>query len=346
MPLREARYWTPEPDRIVRCTLCAQYCRIKPGKVGVCGVRENVDGELRTSVYGMLAAMNVDPIEKKPLFHVLPGSRSFSLATVGCNFRCTFCQNWDLSQSSKGRNRRISGQQAEPDELVRAAVRSDCRVIAYTYSEPTIFYEWAYDIAKLATLKGILNVFVTNGYIAPEPLRDIQPHLNAANVDLKSFHDAEYRKHMGAPGVKPVLDTLRLMRKLGIWVEVTTLVVPTRNDSDDELRDIARFIATELGPEVPWHISRFHPDYRDTALPPTPVSTLRRAYDIGCDEGLRYVYMGNVPGDNTESTRCHKCDALLVHRFGFRIAENRVTTEGACPDCGTPVAGIGMGEHA
>jgi len=311
--------------------------------VGVCGVRENVDGELKTAVYGMLAAMNVDPIEKKPLFHTFPGSRALSLATVGCNFRCTFCQNWDLSQSSKGRDRKISGHHAEPEELVRAALQHDCRVIAYTYSEPTIFYEWAYDVAKLATERGILNVFVTNGYITPKPLRDIQPYLRAANVDVKSFRDAEYRKHMGAPGVGPVLDTLRLMRKLGVWVEVTTLIIPTRNDSDEELRDIARFVAKELGPEVPWHISRFHPDYRDTDLPPTPVSTLRRAYEIGRGEGLRYVYMGNVPGDDTESTRCHECNTVLIQRVGFRIVKNRVTPEGTCPDCGTPVAGIGMG---
>lgn len=345
MTLREARYWTVESGNTARCTLCAHYCTIKDGKLGVCGVRENVGGELKTAVYGMLAAMNVDPIEKKPLFHVHPSSLAFSLATVGCNFRCSFCQNWNLSQSSKGRNRRVTGRHAEPEDLVRAAIQNKCRVIAYTYSEPTVFYEWAYDVAKLATEHGMLNAFVTNGYITEQPLRDIHPYLHAANVDLKAFRDSAYRKHMGAPGVTPVLDTLRLMRKLGIWVEITTLVIPTRNDSDEEFRDIARFIVNDLGPDVPWHISRFHPDYRDDNLPPTPIDTLRRAYEIGKSEGLRYVYMGNVPGDNSESTFCHVCDTVLIQRVGFRVVSNNVTEAGSCPKCDTHVAGIGLGAN-
>ncbi len=344
MAAREARYWQAGSDGHVLCTLCAQYCRIKPGRPGVCGVRRNVDGKLETTVYGALAALNVDPVEKKPLFHVLPGARALSLATIGCNFRCTFCQNWDLSQAGKIAGRDRPESDSEPDEIVHMAREQGCRVIAYTYSEPTVFYEWAYDIARAAAEHGILNVFVTNGYIAPEPLREIQPYLHAANVDLKSFRDGDYRKIMGAPGVGPVLDTLKLMRELGIWVEVTTLVVPTRNDSDEELRDIAGFIARELGADTPWHISRFHPDYRDTELPPTPVETLRRAYEIGREAGLHYVYLGNVPGDDTESTRCPSCGGMLIRRHGYRIEESRLTASGCCPDCDEKVAGLGMGE--
>jgi pyruvate formate lyase activating enzyme len=344
MMQRPARYWEPDGDGYVRCTLCAQYCRVKDGGIGVCGVRQNTTGELTTSVYGMLAAVNIDPIEKKPLFHMLPGSQALSLATVGCNFRCTFCQNWDLSQSSKGKHRSIRGQQAEAKDLVDSAIENSCRVIAYTYSEPTIFYEWALDVARQSTEAGILNVFVTNGYITAEPLREIAPYLHGANIDLKAFNDAAYKKVMGAPGVGPVLDTLRLMKELGIWVEVTTLVVPSRNDSDEELRSIAQFISQDLGPETPWHISRFHPNYRDTDLPSTPHATLHRAYDIGREEGLQYVYLGNVPGDDTESTRCNSCGDMLIRRNGYRVIENCVTAKSTCPSCRTTVAGVGMGE--
>jgi len=342
--MREARFYERREDGRVRCTLCAQYCDIKPGKRGVCGVRENRDGALYAMNYGLVVAANNDPIEKKPFFHLYPGAWALSVATVGCNFRCTFCQNWDISQMSKGIDRRIAGQYTEPQAITQAAVRARCRAVAFTYSEPTIFYEWAYDIATETTKLGILNVFVTNGYIAPEPLREISPYLHGANVDLKAFSDKSYRKVMGAPGLQPVLDSLVLMKQLGIWVEVTTLVVPTRNDSEGELRDIARFVSRELGPETPWHVSRFHPQFKDTDLPPTPIATLRRAYEIGREEGLRYVYTGNVPGDEAEHTFCHSCGALLIRRMGFRIERNVVTADGLCPKCGTPVAGVGMGE--
>jgi len=342
--VREARFYERRENGYVHCTLCAQYCDIRPGKLGVCGVRENRDGTLYALNYGMVVAAHVDPIEKKPLFHFYPGARALSVATVGCNFRCTFCQNWDISQMSKGKARKVAGDYADPSAIARAAVRGRCRVVSFTYSEPTIFYEWAYDVAKESAQQGILNTFVTNGYIAPEPLREIQPYLHGANVDLKAFTDQAYRKVMGAPGLGPVLEALKLMKELGIWVEVTTLVVPTRNDSEGELRDIARFVSRDLGPETPWHVSRFHPDYRDTDLPPTPVHKLRRAWEIGREEGLRYVYTGNVPGDEAEHTRCHACGEMLVERVGFRVVRMRVTTAGACPKCGTTVAGVGMGQ--
>jgi len=344
--MREALFYEHRDDGSVLCGLCGQHCTIAQGKLGVCGVRENVDGVLYTAVYGMVAATNVDPIEKKPLFHMYPGSKALSLATVGCNFRCSFCQNWDLSQMSKGRNRRIAGHEVSAERIADMAVEHDCRVVAYTYSEPTIFYEWALDVSKLTTERGILNVFVTNGYMTAEALREIRPYLHGANVDLKAFRDETYRKTMGAPGVQPVLDTLKLMKQLGMWVEVTTLVVPTMNDSDEELRDIARFVAHELGPETPWHISRFYPDYKEKNLLPTPMQTLQRAYEIGREEGIRYVYTGNVPGDDTESTVCHKCGAMLIRRFGFHILEDAITKQGTCPKCDTPVAGVGMGQSA
>ena len=347
--MREARYYESEDNKYVRCLLCAQYCHIRLGTHGVCGVRENIDGKLYTAVYGQVATANTDPIEKKPLYHFYPGSSSLSLATVGCNFRCTFCQNWNLSQASKGRDRRIEGQYADPETIAEAATKQRCRSVSYTYSEPTVFYEWAYDTAKAATERGVLNTFVTNGYIAPQPLRDIQPYLHAANVDLKAFDDESYKKIMGAPSVQPVLDTLKLMKELGIWVEVTTLIVPTRNDSDDVLHSVAGFISEELGPETPWHISRFHPDYKDTDLPPTSVEALRRAYDIGRGAGLRYIYVGNVStsmlGIDAGSTRCHACDTLLIERLGFQILRDVVSPDGTCPKCGTPVAGVGMGQN-
>jgi len=342
--VREARFYEKRDGDEVYCTLCAQYCTIRAGKRGVCGVRENRDGTLYAMNYGLVVAGHVDPVEKKPLFHFYPGARALSVATVGCNFRCTFCQNWDISQTSKGKDRQITGRYTDPDELAKLAVRERCRVVSFTYSEPTIFYEWAYDVAKTASRFGILNTFVTNGYITGEPLREIRPYLDGANVDLKAFRDQTYRKVMGAPGVKPVLDTLKLMKELGIWVEVTTLVVPTQNDSEEELRDIARFVSRELGPETPWHVSRFHPDYRELDLPPTPLATLKRAFDIGREEGLRYVYTGNIPGEEGEHTVCHACGERLIERFGFRVVRDIVAGDGTCPKCHTPVAGVGMGQ--
>jgi pyruvate formate lyase activating enzyme len=349
--MHEARHYKKLDDRAVLCGLCAQHCRIGSGQYGKCGVRKNIDGTLFTTVYGLLAAANADPIEKKPLYHFCPGQSAFSLATIGCNFRCTFCQNWNLSQASKGPGRSTDGGHAPSGDvaagdLVRMALDEGCRIVAYTYSEPTIFYEWAYDVARDATQHGLYNVFVTNGYIAAEPLREIEPYLHGANVDLKAFDDHTYIDIMGARGLQPVLDTLKLMKKLDIWVEVTTLLVPTRNDSDGIIRDIARFISDELGPETPWHISRFHPDYKDTDLPPTPINSLRRAYTIGREAGLRYVYVGNVHasalGIDTGSTQCHVCGEMLIERSGYQVVCNRLTKGAGCPSCGTEVAGVGM----
>lgn len=333
----EAMFWEALPDDQVHCYLCAQHCVIQEGRQGVCGVRENRGGKLYTLVYGLAAAGHIDPIEKKPIFHMRPGSRSLSVATPGCNFRCFYCQNWDISQMTKGKEGTISGQILEPAEVVALAKRYGCGSIAYTYTEPTIFYEYAYETARLAHPEGIYNIFVTNGFMTKEPLEAIEPYLDAANVDLKGFRPTTYKKVMGG-NLEPVLETLERMKALGIWVEVTTLVIPTVNDSDEELRDIARFVRG-LGAETPWHISRFHPDYKMTDIPFTPASTLRRGYEIGREEGLRYVYVGNIPGDETESTLCYTCQAMLIRRYGFQIVENRLK-DGHCPDCGTAIDGV------
>jgi pyruvate formate lyase activating enzyme len=312
---------------------------LRDGQVGVCGVRQNVGGTLYSLVYGRAIAVHVDPIEKKPLFHVHPGSRSFSLATLGCNFRCLFCQNSDISQVRLS-HAQVPGEEIAPEELVKLAERYACKTIAYTYTEPTVFYEYAYDTAVLAAERGILNVFVTNGFISAAPLEEIAPVLHAANVDLKGWSEEFYRRIVGGD-LKAVLDTLKRMKRLGIWVEVTTLCVPGYVDTDEQFGSIARFIRDELGPETPWHVSRFYPHFRMTDRPPTSVSVLQRARQIGLEEGLRYVYSGNVPGDEGENTFCYRCGRLLIRRWGFSVLENRLR-EGKCPDCGAEIDGIGL----
>jgi pyruvate formate lyase activating enzyme len=342
--------WEPVTDDdkadSVRCNLCAHRCLVREGRKGICLVRENMGGELYTLVYGRIISANVDPVEKKPLFHFYPGSGAYSIATVGCNYRCQWCQNWQISQAVREEHVIYGGQAATPGELVAAAQRSGCRSIAYTYTEPTIFFEYAYDTAKLAHEAGIANVFVTNGYMTVEALQVIQPYLDAANVDLKAFQDETYRKLIGAR-LQPVLDSLVRMKEAGVWVEVTTLLVTDLNDSEGELHRIASFIHDELGPDTPWHVSRYHPTYRYDA-PPTPISSLARAWETGKSAGLRHVFVGNVPGRmlpsgvEGESSYCHNCAARLIARRGYSIRQNRVR-DGACPDCGTPVAGVGLG---
>jgi len=334
--IREAMLWRAQEEGRVDCFLCAHRCPIAPAKFGVCGVRENVRGKLVTHVYGEVIAAHVDPIEKKPLYHFLPGTTSFSIATMGCNFRCPFCQNWQISQAGKKDKGFGGGQALSPEEIVQAAKRRGCRSISYTYTEPTIFFEYAYDTARLAREAGLANVFVTNGYMTAEALRAVQPYLDAANVDLKAFLDETYKKVCGAR-LEPVLDSIRLMRGLGIWVEVTTLVVPGMNDGDEELAAIARFIAS-VGPEIPWHVSRFHPDYKYTQTPATPVETLRKAAALAKEAGLKFVYIGNVWGES-EATSCPKCGRVLIRRSGFSVEENR-TRDGKCPSCGGPIAGV------
>jgi len=334
--IKEARLYKALEAGRVECALCAHRCQINPGKFGVCGVRENRDGKLMSHVYGEVIAAHVDPIEKKPFFHFLPGTTSFSIATVGCNFRCPFCQNWELSQASKKDKSGGRGYALSPEDVVRNALDQGCRSISYTYTEPTIFFEYAYDTAVLAKKSGLANNFVTNGFMTAEALETIQPYLDAANVDLKAFRNETYKKVCRAR-LEPVLDSIRLMRKLGIWVEITTLVVPGMNDGEEELRDIARFIAG-VDPDIPWHISRFHPDYKYTDAKPTPIETMRKAFTIGRKEGLRYVYIGNVM-DEGDFTLCPKCLRPLIQRRGFWVEDNRVQ-DGRCPYCKAPIAGV------
>jgi pyruvate formate lyase activating enzyme len=335
--MREALFWEKLDGDRVHCQLCRFHCRIADGHLGRCGVRLNRGGVLFSLVYGRLIAEHVDPIEKKPLFHYLPGSLSYSIATVGCNFRCLHCQNADIAQWPH-RDRDIPGRSVSPEQVVRQALQSGCRSISYTYTEPTIFYEYALDTATLARREGLGNVFVSNGYITAEALERIAPFLDAANVDLKGFSDEFYRDVTGA-SLQGVLDSLREYRRLGIWLEVTTLLIPGLNDGDGELQQLARFIREELGEQVPWHVTAFYPTYKMTDRPPTPLATLRRARRIGIEAGLRHVYTGNVPGDDGENTWCPGCGQLLLERRGFRLGKMTLA-DGRCGRCQAEVAGI------
>ncbi|MBN1484299.1 MAG: AmmeMemoRadiSam system radical SAM enzyme [Chloroflexia bacterium] len=337
--MKEAMFYEKLDEQRVRCNLCAHHCLIREGQRGICGVRENQGGVLQSLVYGRPISMAVDPVEKKPLFHFYPGTSAFSIATVGCNFCCRFCQNADISQWPREHGS-IMGKFASPEEVVRQARRHRCRSIAYTYTEPTIFSEYAYDIAVLAHEAGIANVYVTNGYMTDEMLETFSPYLDAANVDLKAFSEDFYKKQCGGR-LQPVLDSLKTMVRLGIWVEVTTLIIPGENDDPAELGQIAAFIAGELGPEVPWHISRFYPQYRMLDRPPTEISLLHEAREIGEQAGLHYIYEGNVPGQGGEDTVCPGCGQTVIRRYGYRILDYGIE-EGHCRHCGAEIAGRGM----
>jgi pyruvate formate lyase activating enzyme len=334
--IAEAMLYEKLDEDRVRCFLCSHHCRRAESEFGFCGVRQNREGTLYTLVYGQSIAAQVDPIEKKPLYHFLPGTTSFSIATVGCNFHCRFCQNWQISQAQLTGEADGWGSELPPEEVVRRAQEHGCRSIAYTYTEPTIFFEYAYDTARLAKQAGLDNIFITNGFMTADALETINPYLDACNVDLKSFREGFY--HEVCQGhLKPVLNSIRVMKKLGMWVEITTLVIPEQNDSEEELTDIARFIA-EVDPGIPWHISRFHPDYQFTDARPTPLETLQRAYAIGKHEGLHYIYLGNVAGVS-EDTVCPTCGETLIRRKGYRVDENRVRYS-RCPQCGAVISGV------
>jgi len=332
---KEAMLYEKIADNKVHCFLCAHQCKISPADYGFCGVRQNINGTLYTHAYGEVIARHVDPIEKKPLYHFIPGSSAYSIATIGCNFRCDFCQNWQISQASYKEGALRGNYEITPQEIVQEAKRQQCKSISYTYTEPTIFFEYAYDTARLAKEEGLYNTFVTNGYMSKEALDVINPYLDAANVDLKSFSDDYYKKICKAK-LQPVLDSIQYMKKLGIWVEVTTLVVPGENDSDQELTNIAQFIAG-VGKDIPWHISRFHPDYQFIDHPATPIETLRKAREIGKKEGLRYIYLGNVFEGN--DTHCYSCNELLIKRTYFSVDEFNIE-DGKCPSCGSKIDGV------
>jgi pyruvate formate lyase activating enzyme len=331
--MKEAMWYKKLSDERVRCDLCNHRCVINNGKRGICGVRENKEGTLFSLVYGKVIASHVDPIEKKPLFHFYPGSYSFSIATVGCNFKCTHCQNSDISQMPIDNNR-IMGQDILPEKIVELALSGNCQSISYTYTEPTVFMEYALDVAKIAKDKGLKNVYVTNGYMTEEVLNEVYPYMDAANVDLKGFTEEHYQNVCGAR-LKPVMDTIRLMKQLGVWVELTTLIIPTINDSEDDLRRLAEFIVS-MGREIPWHVSRFHPTYKMNNLPSTPVRSVIKARQIGLEVGLRYVYTGNIQGDDGENTYCYSCGKSLIERHGYNIGHVHIKGS-KCSFCGADV---------
>jgi pyruvate formate lyase activating enzyme len=331
--MKEALLYKKLKNKIVECRNCPHYCRISEGKRGLCGVRENIDGKLYALNYGKVCALEIDPIEKKPFFHFLPGSQSLSIATVGCNFSCLSCQNWHISQAPKINPKDIWGEEISPESVVKLALQNKCPSISYTYTEPTIFSEFALDCMKLAKERGLKNNWVSNGYFSKELFKEISPFLDAINVDLKSFEEEFYIKYCGGR-LQPVLDNLKRIKEKGIWLEVTTLIIPTLNDKIEIFENIARFIKKELGEETPWHVTQFCGaiSWRLQDLPDTPKETLMKAREIGLKEGLRYVYTGNIPGLDGENTYCPKCKKIMIQRVGYFI--QRFDKNGKCSNCG------------
>ncbi len=336
-PCQEAVLYQKLSDGKVHCQLCSHRCLIPDGHFGLCGVRVNRSGTLYTLVYGKTLCEHIDPIEKKPLYHFYPGSAAYSIATPGCNFDCRWCQNWE-SVHVPPRDFSQFGHERLPAAIAGASKASSCRSIAYTYTEPTVYFEYAYDIAREARKLSIANIFVTNGFMTLEALKRFQPFLDAANVDLKSFRDKTYRLYTGGQ-LEPILEAMKAMKKMGVWLEVTTLVIPGLNDSDEELRDAARFIARELDVDTPWHISRFFSAYKMTDRPATAHKILTRAREIGVEEGLRYVYIGNT--GEASDTFCPQCGRGVIQRHGYSI-RNMLSPEGRCPYCGAGIAGVGL----
>lgn len=333
---RVASYWNTVRDKTVQCVLCPRRCILNDGQRGVCTVRINRDGMLYTLGYGNPVALHVDPIEKKPFFHVLPGSSAYSLAVAGCNMRCLFCQNWQISQS---RPDEVTSYDMSPEAIVDAASKSGCRSVVYTYTEPTVFYEYMLDISKIARARGLLNGMHTCGYINPEPLKELLVYMDAVNVDLKGFSKEFYNKMGLLAELDPVLDALKIIKKEGVWLEITNLVVPGQNDDPAMIRKMCVWIKENLGDDVPLHFSRFMPSFKLQNLPPTPVEKLEEAYKIAKDVGLKYVYIGNVPGHEHESTFCPNCSKLIVGRLGYKVTEMHIVNS-SCGFCGYPISGI------
>ena len=336
--MHPAKLWISRKNQAAQCRLCSHYCRLEIGEYGLCGVRLNDNGALYTLVYDKVAAANVDPIEKKPLFHFQPGSWSFSIGTMGCNLACTFCQNDSLSQGPKKTSYRITGQSITPEQIVQSAVKQGCSSISYTYSEPTIFFELMYDTSVLAGEAGLKNVLVSNGFMTKDCLHQMDPYADAINVDLKAFRNEFYTSYCQAK-LQPVLRNLKTIKELGWWLEVTTLIIPDLNDSQSELKELASFLVNDLGTDVPWHISRFHPAYLMQDKGPTPMSTLEMAYNLGKQAGLKYVYLGNVPGHNSETTLCPACGQPVIKRRAFTLGQ--INLDGnKCSHCGAEIAGV------
>ncbi|WP_347274948.1 AmmeMemoRadiSam system radical SAM enzyme [Candidatus Kuenenia sp.] len=334
-PVEEARHYKKLEDTRVQCVLCPRECTIAELERGYCGVRENRNGTYYTLVHSRVCGLNADPIEKKPLFHFLPGTRAYSIATAGCNVECKFCQNWQISQY---RPEQTDSIRLTPEDVMNEAKSGRCKTIAYTYSEPVVFYEYMYDTAKLTGKNGLNNVMISNGYIQEKPLRELCQYLSAVKIDLKSFTEKFY-KDVCAGELKPVLQTLKTLKDIGIWFEIVVLIIPTLNDSEAEFREMCKWIKNELGPEVPIHFTRFQPTFRIKNLPPTPVKILENAREIAFDAGLLFPYVGNVPGHNGENTYCPNCRHILIRRAGYRILENHIK-DNKCKDCETVIPGI------
>ncbi|MCP4602034.1 MAG: AmmeMemoRadiSam system radical SAM enzyme [Proteobacteria bacterium] len=335
-----AAFFEKLEDGRIRCGICPHNCAIGLGESGTCLTRYGDGNGIRVSTYGMLRAAAFDPVEKKPLFHYRPGSKTFSIASVGCNLICPFCQNHSLSQALRLNDSiALEGRKWSPADVVDAATRSDSVSISFTYSEPILQFEFARDVAELARPQDVELIFVTNGQANAKPAEEIAGFITAANVDLKSFVAANYKNVLGG-SLRASTRTIEIFARAGVWVEVTTLVIPGFNDSDDELKEIARFIKG-IGSTVPWHVSRFHPDYQWLDRDPTSIDTLKRAREIGMSEGLSYVYVGNLPGDEGEKTHCPSCGAVVVDRRGYRIIDKAVE-DGQCKACGEPIEGVGL----
>ena len=330
-----ANYWQPIEGDVVQCLLCPRKCVLGTGQRGVCTVRICKDGKLYTLGYGNPVAIHIDPIEKKPFFHVAPGEPVYSLAVAGCNMRCIFCQNWQISQSRPDETQNYA---LSPENVVSEAIQNKCKFIAYTYTEPTVFYEYMLDIAKVARQKGIKNTMHTCGYINPEPLKELLKYMDAVNVDLKGFSEEFYAKIGLMAQLEPVLDTLKAIKKQGVWLEITNLLIPGFNDDPAKIKEMCVWIKDNLGPDVPLHFSRFMPAFKLENLPPTPVEKLKEAYDIAKAAGLKYVYIGNLPGAPEESTYCPRCGKVVVKRQGYQIQEDNII-KSKCKFCGYTIAG-------
>jgi pyruvate formate lyase activating enzyme len=335
LPAREASWYRKLPESRVECQLCPRGCQVADAERGSCGVRENRGGTYHTLVYGVACAVHVDPIEKKPFFHVLPGAQSLSFATAGCNVECKFCQNWEISQF---RPEQVRAEYLPPEALAEVARRSGLPLLSATFSEPTVFWEYVRDTALAGKRAGVRTTVVSNGYIQEQSLKDVLPHLAAMKVDLKAFSERFYRE-MVRGELKPVLKALEVIRASGTWLEIVVLLVTGQNDSENEVRELSRWVKANLGAEVPVHFTRFHPTYRLTNLPPTPIPTLEQAWQIGKAEGLAFCYLGNVPGHPGESTYCPGCGTRLIRRVGFQVLENAMKA-GRCPSCHRAIPGV------
>ena len=326
--LYPAQYYEKLAGKMVRCNLCPNRCILSKGQVGVCKARKNIDGELYSLVYGKIASAHIDPIEKKPFYHFLPGTKAYSIATTGCNLRCSFCQNWQIAQVFPWEARSI---EMTPEQVVEDALKSGAKTIAFTYNEPSVFYEYMLDIAKLAHQKGLKTVVVSAGYINPEPLRELLKYIDAYKIDFKAFNEEFYYK-MTAGRLQPVLEAMKVIKEEGVWLEIVNLLIPGENDREEDIRNLVVWVRDNLGPDVPLHFLRFHPDYKLLNLPPTPIETIKKARRIALDLGMKYVYTGNIPAVDTENTYCSKCGAKMIERRGYFI--KRYDHEGKCSKCG------------